>query len=333
MSLLKKFKQYNNRHQLIQVGDKLVMGVSGGPDSVALLTMLSRMQKKESLELIVAHVNYGLRGRDSEQDEQLTRKLAKKLNLDILVKRYQAKERKGNPEELMRDFRYLFFEEIRAKYKFNKIVVAHTLDDRVETFLMNLIRGTGIRGLVSLKERRGNIIRPLLEVKKEEIVTWLKKEKVDFRIDSSNQDNYFYRNSIRNELIPFMEKKYNPVVKRKIFNLVAQLEEVSDLVENKLKKIYNDSIIKRKRNELILDQDKLSKLSIFWQGECFRQALGELKGDLNNITQTNVNEFYKIVKSTKGKRQKMRLGTIDLERVGTQLIFKIEAKKSVKQVK
>lgn len=324
MTLLKKIKQHNTYCQLIKKGDRLVLGVSGGPDSVALLMIMADFQKKENLNLIVAHVNYGLRGQDSERDEKLVRELSQKLGLKVLVKKYYAKKRAGNPEELMRDFRYSFFEEIRKKYRFDKVVVAHTLDDRVETFLMNLIRGSGIRGLISLKEKRDRIIRPLLEVKKSEIVTWLKKKNIKFRIDKSNQDNSFYRNSIRNELIPLLEKKYNPSVKNKIFNLAQQLEEITNLVENKLKYVYNNVVIAQKEKELVLDGNKLNQMSDFWQGECFRRVIKSLGEDLSDITQANAVEFSKIIKSAKGKRQKMKLGAIELEKVGMRLIFKVK---------
>lgn len=324
MTLLKKIKQHNTYYQLIKKGDRLVLGVSGGPDSVALLMIMADFQKKENLNLIVAHVNYGLRGQDSERDEKLVRELSQKLGLKVLVKKYYAKKRTGNPEELMRDFRYSFFEEIRKKYRFDKVVVAHTLDDRVETFLMNLIRGSGIRGLISLKEKRDRIIRPLLEVKKSEIVTWLKKKNIKFRIDKSNQDNSFYRNSIRNELIPLLEKKYNPSVKNKIFNLAQQLEEITNLVENKLKYVYNNVVIAQKEKELVLDGNKLNQMSDFWQGECFRRVIKSLGEDLSDITQANAVEFSKIIKSAKGKRQKMKLGAIELEKVGMRLIFKVK---------
>lgn len=324
MTLLKKIKQHNTYCQLIKKGDRLVLGVSGGPDSVALLMIMADFQKKENLNLIVAHVNYGLRGQDSERDEKLVRELSQKLGLKVLVKKYYAKKRTGNPEELMRDFRYSFFEEIRKKYRFDKVVVAHTLDDRVETFLMNLIRGSGIRGLISLKEKRDRIIRPLLEVKKSEIVTWLKKKNIKFRIDKSNQDNSFYRNSIRNELIPLLEKKYNPSVKNKIFNLAQQLEEITNLVENKLKYVYNNVVIVQKEKELVLDGNKLNQMSDFWQGECFRRVIKSLGEDLSDITQANAVEFSKIIKSAKGKRQKMKLGAIELEKVGMRLIFKVK---------
>lgn len=324
MTLLKKIKQHNTYCQLIKKGDRLVLGVSGGPDSVALLMIMADFQKKENLNLIVAHVNYGLRGQDSERDEKLVRELSQKLGLKVLVKKYYAKKRTGNPEELMRDFRYSFFEEIRKKYRFDKVVVAHTLDDRVETFLMNLIRGSGIRGLISLKEKRDRIIRPLLEVKKSEIVTWLKKKNIKFRIDKSNQDNSFYRNSIRNELIPLLEKKYNPLVKNKIFNLAQQLEEITNLVENKLKYVYNNVVIAQKEKELVLDGNKLNQMSDFWQGECFRRVIKSLGEDLSDITQANAVEFSKIIKSAKGKRQKMKLGAIELEKVGMRLIFKVK---------
>jgi len=324
MTLLKKIKQHNTYCQLIKKGDRLVLGVSGGPDSVALLMIMADFQKKENLNLIVAHVNYGLRGQDSERDEKLVRELSQKLGLKVLVKKYYAKKRAGNPEELMRDFRYSFFEEIRKKYRFDKVVVAHTLDDRVETFLMNLIRGSGIRGLISLKEKRDRIIRPLLEVKKSEIVTWLKKKNIKFRIDKSNQDNSFYRNSIRNELIPLLEKKYNPLVKNKIFNLAQQLEEITNLVENKLKYVYNNVVIVQKEKELVLDGNKLNQMSDFWQGECFRRVIKSLGEDLSDITQANAVEFSKIIKSAKGKRQKMKLGAIELEKVGMRLIFKVK---------
>ncbi len=323
MSLLKNFQTHIFHHNLIQAQDRLVVGVSGGPDSVGLIWLLNKIKKSKRLEIIVAHVNYGLRAEDSEADEQLVRRLARQLNCPIVVERFSVEGKKrGNKEELMRDFRYAFFEKVLRENDFDKIAVAHTLDDQVETFLMNLIRGSGLAGLIALKQQRQKLIRPLLSFSKQEVLDWLEQEGVEFRLDKTNRDNRLYRNSIRNELIPFLEEKYNPAVKKRIAGLAEQLEQINDLVENDFKNSYTEAVVEESSGQIILDASKVDQENDFLIGRCFREAVQKLTGDCRNLTGAQVVEFKKILKSTKGKNQRLKIKNLVIEKIGQRIIFR-----------
>ena len=172
-NLIKKIQNSIFANSLFERGAKIILGVSGGPDSTLLLDVFSKLQKKYALELSIAHVNYHLRGYDSERDERFVEKLAEKygLSLDILDARIKEQDKS---EEKLRDVRYVFFEELRKENKFDLIAVAHNCDDQAETVLMRLIRGTGLNGLSAMQARNGKIIRPLLEIPRKEIITYLK---------------------------------------------------------------------------------------------------------------------------------------------------------------
>jgi len=160
-NLTKKVQNTIFQHNLFSRGAKIILAVSGGPDSVCMLDIFTKIRRKYNLQLIIVHVNYALRGRDSEKDGKLVRKLAKKYNIPFFVLQPKIKNQ-ANLENQLRDIRYAFFEKIRLENNFDLISVAHNLNDQVETFLMRVIRGAGLQGLSAMKHKNGNVIRPLL---------------------------------------------------------------------------------------------------------------------------------------------------------------------------
>lgn len=403
MSFVKNFQNFVFQEGLFARGDRIVVGVSGGPDSTGLLVALDRLKKKYDLKLLLVHINYGLRGKDSEKDEKFVRELAEELGLGLEVVKYDSTPSrvlgtskgkfspKGeNLEQAMREFRYRKFEEIRAKNNYDLIAVGHTKDDQAETMLMNLIRGAGIKGLKGMKSKsrmlnenppspplkrgeviqslkkgeaiqslkkgeaiqslkkgevirslkkrevawslkRGEVIRPLLGFTKKEILTFLKKEGVSFRIDKSNLDQRFFRNRIRGELLPLLEEEYNPAIKERLSDLAQLLTGAEEEIEKIVEKKYNECVTgdcqsKAKKRiagrALIIELDKFLKLSKFLQGEIFLRAMEKLKGNRKDVVLGNFRELEKIIKSKKGKRQKMKIGKIRIEKVGERLILK-----------
>src|SRR3990172_7244828 len=190
MNLIKKIQENIFHYELFGRGAKIIIGVSGGPDSVCLLDALYKLKNKYDLRLIVAHVNYGLRGKDSDRDEQFVKNLAKKYILPIEILRSRTikslKNRTAISENKLRDIRYEFFEKARGKCRANRIAVAHNLNDQAETILMRILRGTGLRGLGAIKFKSNNIIRPLLNIPRKEIIAYLRKNKIPFRLDKTN---------------------------------------------------------------------------------------------------------------------------------------------------
>lgn len=182
--------------------DKLIVALSGGPDSVFLLENLIRIGYKN---LLLAHVNYKLRRKESDKDQAFVEKIAKRLNLPLKKKICNIKNSKNNIEEAARDKRYQFFKQIMEDTKAKYILTAHTKDDQVETILMNFIRGSSVTGLTGIHTLDNHIYRPLLDFTKNEIITYLNKNKISYRIDESNFDISYTRNNLRHIIIPLIK--------------------------------------------------------------------------------------------------------------------------------
>ncbi|MEW6407271.1 MAG: tRNA lysidine(34) synthetase TilS [Patescibacteria group bacterium] len=238
--ILEKVKKTILEHGLIEKNDKVILGISGGHDSSALLDILLKLKKDFKIELILAHVNYGYRGKDSDQDEKFVRKLAKKHHLKIYVKKIDPKsyENKTGLESYFRTIRYDFFKEIFLKEKAQKIALAHTLSDQIETVLMFFLRGSGLAGLTGMDYRRGEITRPLLDISREELTKYLEKNKLKWQKDITNESTDFTRNKIRLKLIPFLEKEFNPNLKNTLKMTVQIIKENEEVLNNLVKEIF-----------------------------------------------------------------------------------------------
>lgn len=303
-NFIKKIQNTIFQYSLVPRGSKIVLGVSGGPDSVCLLNMFVRLQKKYALDLLIAHVNYNLRGNDSKKDEEFVRNLAGKFGLKFVL--LTAKSAKKSGEETLRKIRYDFFEKIRKENGFDLIAVAHNSDDQVETFLMRVIRGAGLQGLSAMKYKNEKIIRPLLGISRKEILEFLKENKTSYRLDKTNRQNIFFRNKIRNKLLPYLEKNFNRNIKQTISNSLESIREdydfISELSKKELEKNKNLSIL------------ELAKLHPALQKRILREALEQKKSSEVEITSAHINELMKIIQSTKGKKQIMKLKNLKIER-------------------
>jgi len=317
-NLVKKIQSTAHQYALWQKNSKIILGVSGGPDSVCLLDIFAKIAKTYSLELIIAHVNYGLRGHDSERDEKFARELAKKYEIEIevlnLTPILSSKRRGSMPSENeLRDIRYAFFEKVRQENKFDLIAVAHNLDDQAETFLMRVIRGAGLAGLSAMKFKNEKIIRPLLATTRKEILEYLKKEKLEYRTDKTNATNLFLRNKIRNQLIPFLEKKFNPNIKQTVFDAAANIAEDFSLLENITAKTYKTTTTDG------LSTKKLLALHPALQRRVLLQAIREKKLNKKDIEMPHIEEILKALNSTKGKNQIVVFKGLKMTRKGDKV--------------
>ena len=210
MNILDKIDGYIKKENMIDAGDGIVVALSGGADSVALFLCLNKLREKYGLHLVAAHVNHMIRGEEADQDEEYVRRLGQEYNVPVEVLKKNvpqfAKEMSMTEEEAGRYIRYEFFREIEKKYGYKKVAVAHHMDDLCETVIFNMIRGSGIKGLVGILPVRDDVIRPLLCVDKEEIKEFLKEENVTYCIDKTNFDTDYSRNRIRNVIIPELLK-------------------------------------------------------------------------------------------------------------------------------
>ncbi|WP_297595862.1 tRNA lysidine(34) synthetase TilS [uncultured Cetobacterium sp.] len=242
--MLNKILKKIRSEQLIEPGDKIVVGFSGGPDSVFLLQVLIHAQKEIEFEIVLVHINHLLRDDNSEKDQEFSAEVAEELNLPIFIKRASiekiSKDMGVGLEEAGRKIRYDFFNEILNQTSGTKIAIAHNLDDQIETFLFRMIRGCSLEGLEGINHR-DNIIRPINEVYKKDILNYLDANDIGYRVDETNFENEFTRNSIRLDLIPYVEKRYNGSFKDKVHNLIDEIREVNQVLKVKLSD-YKDEV-------------------------------------------------------------------------------------------
>ena len=306
MELFREILNINKKYNLIENDDIIVVGFSGGPDSVFLVEMLKKLQHFFNFKIYLVHINHLLRGEDADSDENFSFEYAKKNNLEIFIKRIPvkeiAKEIGKTLEEVGREERYKFFSEIYEKVGATKIATAHNKDDQIETFLFRLIRGTSLQGLEGIKIKNNNVIRPISEIYKKDILKYLNKNEIQYKIDKTNFENEFTRNSIRLDLIPFIEERYNIKFKDKIFSLIKEIRENNQNNSLNLSD-YTDS-----ENRIILEKtkflsnfDKKNLLSLFLNKkniEVNRNKIDEISSLIksNGTKKIDLDKSYRIVK-------------------------------------
>ena len=209
-----KVKEIIKKYNLINSGDKIVLGVSGGPDSIAMLDILRQLKSEMEFEIYVVHINHSIRGEDADEDEEYVKNYCEKYNIKCFSKKIDvptiAKTKKIGTEEAGRKVRYEYFEEILKETKSNKIAIAHNKNDKVETIIMHLLRGSGISGLRGIEPiREEKFIKPLIECDRQEIENYCKENNLQPRIDKTNFENEYTRNKIRNIVIPYIKKEFN----------------------------------------------------------------------------------------------------------------------------
>lgn len=295
MELFREILKLNEEYNLIENNDTIVVGFSGGPDSVFLVEMLKKLQDFFKFKIYLVHINHLLRGEDADADESFSYDYAKRNNLEIFVKRIPVKEiakKTGKTlEEVGREERYNFFSEIYNKVGANKIATAHNKDDQIETFLFRLVRGTSLQGLEGIKLKYNNIIRPISEIYKKDILKYLNKNEIQYKIDKTNFENEFTRNSIRLDLIPFIEKRYNIKFKDKLFSLIEEIRE-----NNKKNFLDLDEYVDEE-NRLTLE--KIKTLSLFERKNLLVHFLNKKNIKINR---NKIDEINSLIKSDGTKK-------------------------------
>lgn len=226
-----KVIRFISENNLILSGDRILIGLSGGPDSVFLLHFLNKFQKKFRIEIGAAHVNHLLRGKESDRDELFCKTICREISIPFFsirkkVKSYSLKH-KISLEAAGRKIRYDYFEKISNQHRYNKIATAHNADDNTETVLLNLIKGAGLKGISGIPIKRKNFIRPILVLSKNEILNYLEKKLFEYRVDSSNLSNEYERNYLRNEIIPLIQKNINPAITNSVLNTSINLQRLN----------------------------------------------------------------------------------------------------------
>lgn len=232
-----------DRFSLIGEGERVLVALSGGADSVALLTALHRLAPGRGWTLAAAHLHHGLRGAGADRDEAFARSLADRAGIPLISRRLEPgilRERKGRSlEEAARDARYRFLREAAESFRARRIALGHHRGDQAETVLMNLLRGSGIEGLKGMRPLRdGLLVRPLLRVTREEILAFLEGEGIAFREDETNRDERFFRNRVRNHLLPLLASRYN----RRVEEALAQLAEIALREDDYLERAVRETL-------------------------------------------------------------------------------------------
>jgi len=296
--VLETIKEY----KMISPGDSILIGVSGGADSTSLLYVLNSLKEELKISSIyVAHLNHMLRKTEGDLDQKFAENLSKNLGLLCLsesadVEAYAAQE-KLSMEDAGRRLRYAFYAQTAKKVGANKIVLGHTADDMVETLLMRLLRGAGLKGLTGIPPVRGNIIRPIIKIWRKEIDTYIASLKLVPRIDHTNYESKYLRNRVRLKLIPQL-KIYNLNIKEILLQTVLLLTEDYLYMESKTKEALEEIIKSDKEGTLELDAQKLRSFEPPIVGHLIRTAIEMVKGDLSELAFSHIHGIIKNLDSS-----------------------------------
>ena len=311
--LEKKVYEFITKYNLIENGDRVVLGVSGGPDSICMLNILSNISKKKLIdfEMIVCHINHGLR-ENAILDEEFVKDFCEKIEVKYFVKhadiKKEAENQKRGLEETGRMIRYDFFDEILQKTNSNKIAIAHNINDKAETIIMNILRGSGTSGLIGIEAQNGKYIRPLIETKREDIDNYLKEQNIVARHDESNDENIYTRNKIRNIVLPYIKKEFNPNIIETIERLSDIIKEQEDYLENQTEKNYREICLQEinlsddKIGEIVIDLKKFNFLEKVIQKRVILYSIKKIFGSTKGIEKIHIEDIIKLCNNNIGNK-------------------------------
>jgi tRNA(Ile)-lysidine synthase len=337
IKLESKVIDFIRRYSLISPEEIVVVGVSGGADSVCLLHVLAKWRKRLGIKLHIAHLNHQLRGIESEADAEYMSNLADSLGIPSTIERQDVAayrtERKCSIEEAARELRYVFFARVAKEVRANRIAIGHTRDDQVETILMHILRGTGITGLCGLapcsppaydsqgvswpagalgaaEGRRSNllVIRPLLDITREETANYCQEHELAPRVDSSNLSPSFFRNRLRLHLLPLL-RQYNPSIDQALLRLADIAKEDNAFIEQHASELW-DEVARQENNAIYLNRKKIASLPIALQRQLLRAALTKLAGDTRDIEANHIEAARSLLNKPVGKRISLPHGLI-----------------------
>lgn len=305
--LEEKVLQTIKKFDMLSFNDRILIGLSGGPDSVTLLNILLSFKKRYNLSFFIAHFDHMLRGKESDEDVNFVKNLAQELGLPCEVKSSNltkiARKEHLTLEDAARKYRYKFFLETARKFKTNKIALGHNADDQVETVLMRFLRGCGLEGLMGIPPVRGKIIRPLIECSREEIEEYCKENKIGYRVDSSNKEVVYFRNKIRLELLPLLSKSYNKNIKDILLHLRSIISEVSVYLNQETELLFKEVARRESPEMVIIDLKKFTSLPLALKRRIIRKSIEVVKGNLYSISFRHNNEILKLTEYQLGEKE------------------------------
>lgn len=258
--MLEKFQNHIDQNLPFLREGRLLIAISGGLDSV----VLAYLCKKSKFNFALAHCNFNLRGTESDGDENFVMQLAKTLNVEVFIENFDtenyAKTHKLSTQMAARELRYNWFEKLKTQLNFNYVLTAHHTDDNLETFLINLSRGTGLDGLIGIPQINNHIVRPLLVFQRQVLEAFAKKQNMAWREDASNASTKYLRNKLRHEVIPIL-KGINPQLLQNFEKSIEHLQDSRSIIEDRIKEVSSQIISKRDDGNLKLSIDEIEKLN------------------------------------------------------------------------
>lgn len=335
--ILRTVRETIARYSMFKAGDAVLIAVSGGPDSVTLVNILNIIAGDYSLHLAVAHLNHCLREGESDRDAEFVAALARKFDLPFYLEKKDVRaiqrRRRLSPEEAARRVRYEFYDAIASKDGFNKIALGHHSDDNAELILMNLLRGSGPLGLSGIAPVRDDkIVRPLIHLKRSEILDYISENKLAFVTDTSNMDPAYRRNKIRHHLIPELKESYNSAIVESLNRLGEILQAEDQWMDEALDPVFNESVLFRTSHRICLAIPGVNGMDLAAARRIIRKAIFSVKQDLRRITFLHVDAIIKLAKQGQACGSLDLPGGIRVVKDTAALIIKKEGQQSIANV-
>jgi len=336
--VIEAIKKYN----LIESGDTVIIGVSGGPDSICLLHILNSIKESLNFKIYVAHVNHMIR-KEAEEETNYVQEFCKNIGVECFTKNVDvlkmAEQEKKGTEEMGRDIRYEFFDDIMKKSNANKIATAHNNNDKIETIIMNILRGSGLPGLKGIEPiRDGKYIRPLINIERTEIEDYCKKNRLNPKYDKSNNENNYTRNKIRNIIMPYIKEEFNPNIMKTLNRLSTVATEEDEYLNQITKQTYEEILIAEDLapltrglsakltggSSITIDLKKFNNLELVIKRRVILYTINELLGTTAGIEKINIDDIIKLCKNNIGNKYLSPMKNIRISIGKGKIIFEAE---------
>lgn len=304
--LVEKVSEYMQQNHMAEDGQKIVVGVSGGADSMGLLFILSELAQQLHLSLAVVHVNHGIRGKEADGDQSYVEKICRDkaipcYSFHVDLRRFAKKEGMSQ-EEAGRYYRYQCFEKVRKEISAHKIAVAHQQNDVCETVLFNLFRGTGLRGLAGIPPVRDVIIRPLLCAERQEIEAYLSEKGIEWRTDETNLTDAYARNRIRHQILPYAQEHINPAAGQHIQETAGLIKDIADYLDRQGEAAFDQCSEVSRQLVCSIHEKTFMTFDVVIQREVIRRAVSVVAGQLKDVEREHIEMIRGLMEKHVGRR-------------------------------
>lgn len=300
-----KLRNYIREKNLFSAEAKLLLGVSGGSDSIALLYLFSLLRSEIDITLLAVHINHQLRGEESEADAVLVRDICQKLGVPLIVRKINLTDKSENQA---RQKRFEAFQQVLDAYQFDYIVTGHHSNDQTETMLLNLFRGAGLSGLSGLRPRSGKVLHPLLCFSKKELQDLLVEAQIPWREDSSNQELNYRRNWIRHKLLPLLEQEINPQISTSLGTQAEIFADAEDMILKRMKSLLKKVVLEQDNQKVILSLSALKHFSKLEQYYIIREVIAEISGSRRDFFAHNFENIINLYSAEGSKKVSLNNG-------------------------